>query len=1349
MTVTSSFDISGIPISSLKSGLTKTIELNVQFGSIYQSYVDTGLKVTIKDSKTSREWSDYIPLRFYKGLMPVTIEARSTENNAEAALNGFIIYPDGNTQFFSVSDNTRKVLYVPTFGSSKNYLLAFSGATVSGELSESTEMFYTVSICSSTPKKVVVSGNEAFAAMQFGENNETEDTAYIINNEFEAYIADGDIDFFKFEAESSVILLPNELSICEIFYESEFGSVPDSIRLAAGTILTAELLPELSKEGWYFAGWYDNETKLNIGDDIKGSIRATAKWHKLCTVSFETEKGAAPASVVIPADIPYKAENLPVIEKQGSYKHLGWCLSGEDKVLTELIVRDDCTLKAKWVLSECVLNYSSEYGTVPEQKDFAYNTNLSSEDLPELSAEGYTFLGWFIEEEKVSAGYLLQKNETLFAKWQINSYEITYYTQFGTTPEPIVLKYGESYTKENLAALSEPGYTFLGWFYYENESVEGEKITTDTIVTANTILVAKWQINSYSIVYESEHGTVPESTTKEYKSKIEKVNLPFLRDDGYNFLGWYIGESKVTEEYIIKSDIKLTAKWEAFVYHIGDIVLEDGTRVGSDEFDSYVIDSGNKPVAVIFTETDSEKNLPAKGIGLYQSTNTMAWASSTSNCYKKMLDEMKSEKTDGYNNWTYLKYTYSDDCTSTLIPALYWANNYGNSYCSNVADNWYLPTQSEFEEIYQNKDLINKALQKASGNKVSDTEFWTSTQSSLENQRSISFYFKDGSQNDYLKTKSLYVRAVRNFGTMLTVTFDSDGGTSIEKQTVKNGFSLIEPISPKKQGCKFIGWYLDDEEFDFSRQVTEDITLKAHWEGANTPISVDEYEIGDIVLKDGTVLRNIQETLSKEQIDNAIAVIFRVNNRNQKALGIGLKTTSAAWCSSNAKGYEGAYNSWNAICSNDPEGAANAQTYYPAFYWINNYSIVAGFTGELAEGWYMPTRSEMNLVANNITAINKSFSNLNLPPVSNAWTSDNYNYTKNWYTYYCAYVFDGSSTSNYFSKTTTKNVYAIREFGSKSATYTVTFISDNSTTNMIIDSGRTCAIPDITNDGYSLEGWYLNDEKFDFSTPITEDITLVAKWELKYLPIEVDTYKFGDVLLKDGKVFRGITSSLSATQKEDVIAVIFREASDTEPALGLGLKEVSKQWCFSNDSGKYSGNWNSWEEILFKDKSRAADPATYYPAFHWANNYSELINTTDEKFQNWYIPTYSEAALIYNSYTTMSNLMKYVGGNDLSNSFLTSTSYYREKYYAYNSYSYYDYYKTANGGYCDKKTSNATRVIISLDSVSISFDTKDANQFINKQRIVKGDHCTKPADPSLDYCSFKGWYLNGELFDFN
>lgn len=67
-------------------------------------------------------------------------------------------------------------------------------------------------------------------------------------------------------------------------------------------------------------------------------------------------------------------------------------------------------------------------------------------------------------------------------------------------------------------------------------------------------------------------------------------------------------------------------------------------------------------------------------------------------------------------------------------------------------------------------------------------------------------------------------------GTTFTVTFDSDGGSEVEPQTVEEGQTATEPEAPTKEGYTFSGWLLEGEEYDFSTPVTADITLTAYWE---------------------------------------------------------------------------------------------------------------------------------------------------------------------------------------------------------------------------------------------------------------------------------------------------------------------------------------------------------------------------------------------------------------------------------------------------------------------------------------------------------------------------------------
>mgnify|MGYP004528521641 CR=1 FL=1 len=62
-----------------------------------------------------------------------------------------------------------------------------------------------------------------------------------------------------------------------------------------------------------------------------------------------------------------------------------------------------------------------------------------------------------------------------------------------------------------------------------------------------------------------------------------------------------------------------------------------------------------------------------------------------------------------------------------------------------------------------------------------------------------------------------------------TVTFNTDGGNEISSKEVNEGEKLEKPENPTKKGYKFLGWYLDNKEYDFSSEVKDNMTLKAKW----------------------------------------------------------------------------------------------------------------------------------------------------------------------------------------------------------------------------------------------------------------------------------------------------------------------------------------------------------------------------------------------------------------------------------------------------------------------------------------------------------------------------------------
>ena len=78
------------------------------------------------------------------------------------------------------------------------------------------------------------------------------------------------------------------------------------------------------------------------------------------------------------------------------------------------------------------------------------------------------------------------------------------------------------------------------------------------------------------------------------------------------------------------------------------------------------------------------------------------------------------------------------------------------------------------------------------------------------------------------------------------VTFNTDGGSSVEKQTIYEGQKATKPADPTKEEATFGGWYADAEktvEFDFDAPIFENTTVYAKWSvagaGKNATAGID------------------------------------------------------------------------------------------------------------------------------------------------------------------------------------------------------------------------------------------------------------------------------------------------------------------------------------------------------------------------------------------------------------------------------------------------------------------------------------------------------------------------------
>lgn len=163
-------------------------------------------------------------------------------------------------------------------------------------------------------------------------------------------------------------------------------------------------------------------------------------------------------------------------------------------------------------------------------------------------------------------------NDVLENHLVCNTLEATF-TADGTTLAPAqTIDRGGKFTEP--AAPSKENHTFAGW-YNGDEKFDFDADTTNAPNVLN--LVAKWDINQYTVKFVSDHGSFADQTI-EYGKLIETDKLTIPEVEGYTFDGWYTDATRTKEfdfSTPITSNTTVYAKWTANDYYVS-FVTEHG-----------------------------------------------------------------------------------------------------------------------------------------------------------------------------------------------------------------------------------------------------------------------------------------------------------------------------------------------------------------------------------------------------------------------------------------------------------------------------------------------------------------------------------------------------------------------------------------------------------------------------------------------------------------------------------------------------------------------------------------------------------------------------------------------------
>ena len=321
-----------------------------------------------------------------------------------------------------------------------------------------------------------------------------------------------------------------------ITFDTNGGSEIAPITQDYGTEITTPDNP--TRKGYTFKGW-DKEIPETMPAE---NITVKAQWEiNQYTITFDTNGG----SEIAPITQDYGTEiTAPDNPTRKGYTFKGW-----DKEIPETMPAENITVKAQWEINQYTITFDTNGGSeiAPITQD--YGTEITAPDNP--TRKGYTFKGW----DKEIPETMPAENITVKAQWEINQYTITFDTNGGSEIAPITQDYGTEITAPDNP--TRKGYTFKGW----------DKEIPETMPAENITVKAQWEINQYTITFDTNGGSEIAPITQDYGTEITAPDNPTRK--GYTFKGW----DKEIPETMPAENITITARWKDTEKPTGEIII--------------------------------------------------------------------------------------------------------------------------------------------------------------------------------------------------------------------------------------------------------------------------------------------------------------------------------------------------------------------------------------------------------------------------------------------------------------------------------------------------------------------------------------------------------------------------------------------------------------------------------------------------------------------------------------------------------------------------------------------------------------------------------------------------------
>jgi len=794
-----------------------------------------------------------------------------------------------------------------------------------------------------------------------------------------------------------------------VIFDTDGAAAIDAETVAYGATATKPADP--IKEGFTFMGWFVGDAAYDFTAPVKANVEIKAKWAEITyTVTFDTDGAEAIEAQTVAFGGTATKPQDPT--KEG-FTFAGWTVNGEAYDFATVLTAD-VTIKATWAEITYTVTFDTDNGAEATTETVKFGGTATKPADP--TKEGYTFVGWTVNGEAYDFATVLTADVTIKATWAEIAYTVTFDTDGAAAIEAQTVAFGGTATKP--ADPTKEGFTFAGW------TVNGEAYDFATVLTADVTIKATWAEITYTVTFDTDNGAEATTETVKFGGTATKPADP--TKDGFTFAGWTVNGEAYDFATVLTADVTIKATWAEITY-------------------------------TVTFDTDN---------GAEATTETVKFGGTAT----KPADPTK----DGFYfmGWTVNgeAYDFATVLTGDITVKAEWL---AKPDLTAIAGKW---TGTETDGLYTNNEytfIINADATITASYENSYTTVNMAVNTVAFDGTTLTINYNNGDQIVFkLKDGKLAAeKAVAGYALTIektyTVTYDKDG--SLKTYEVKHG-ELVTAYNPTKTGYDLEGWYLDGVKFDTTTTpITSDLTLIAQWKVKMIKVT--------FLNQDGSVAKEIEVEYNTPFTDiEAPATITTTEGYKFNGKWYGSATTTSP-VSKTAK-------------------ISSEKTYYPG--------IIAPM-GDIAGTWKgtdTKDNTEYTFVINAetqtvavTTVAGETVTELNVTTI----------YYKDATKLVVKYLMEGATSETTLNLTKQddgtfkiSSTLSIAKEGVK--TFTVTFDSAEGTAvdAQTVADGAIATEPTApTKDGFTFDGWYNGEDKYDFTTPVTADITLTAKWVVK------------------------------------------------------------------------------------------------------------------------------------------------------------------------------------------------------------------------------------------------------------